>query len=295
VLRGVPRGASASQIVDHGVLEHDGLTRVCIEDRRFAVLGRLAVGDGSEVFMARRDARVTENVVLKVLRTTSDGDLLAREWQTLEALMRSTAQGHEHFRRLLPQPVVHGKIAERAGRLASVFRWRSGFSYTLDDVMRRYERGVDPRAAVWMWKRVLELLGWVHRAGYVHGAVTPPHVLIHPRDHGAVLVGWSCATHNQRLPAVSLSQRAYYPNDTWTRGVATPATDMIMLARCIASVLGGDAARGSVPSSVPSPVAALVMEQAERGSDDAWAVMERVSEAGVAAFGAPRFVTFHME
>ena len=41
-----------------------------------------------------------------------------------------------------------------------------------------YPDGVDPRDVAWMWRRLLVALGLAHRAGVVHGAVLPEHVLI---------------------------------------------------------------------------------------------------------------------
>ena len=71
------------------------------------------------------------------------------------------------------------------------------------------------------------------------------------------------------------------------------------LARSIARVLGGDPAKGSVPSSVPEPVADLVIEYAgkrrcEGTVADAWALKEQVTAASRAAFGPDRYVKFTM-
>src|SRR5437773_4261505 len=110
----------------------------------YVLLGRLGVGDGCDVFYARRDARLTELVVLKVLRAPEDADLLAREWSVLQSLHSARAAGAEHFTRLLPQPVAHGALdaPDVAARPASVFGWRSGFVHTLADVARQFPRGV---------------------------------------------------------------------------------------------------------------------------------------------------------
>lgn len=304
VLTNIPRSAASRWRADDDrdeIPEDVGLPRVHVGGRTYAVLGRLAKGDGSDVFLARRAARLTEMVVIKALRAKADEDLLAREWRVVEALNKSQAQGYEFFGRLVPQAVAHGRLtgAVASAGTASVFRWRSGFLHTMDDVRREHSNGVDPRAAVWMWKRMLEVLGWVHRAGYAHGAVIPEHVLVHPRDHGVAFAGWSSAvrlTGAEKVAATSASRQAFYPRATWERGVVTVATDLTMSARVIAHALGGDAAKGTVPSSVPRPIAELVSQYArdDAPADDAWDLMERVSDAGRAAFGPPRFVPFTM-
>jgi hypothetical protein len=295
VLTNVP-GAGAARWNGPESLPDDGRPRVHVEGRTYVLQGRVAEGDGCDVFLARRDRRLTELVLLKILRATSDADLLAREWRTLQSLHNSDAQGADYFQRLLPQLVAHGRLTGVGldPRPTSVFRWRSGFAHTLDDVRRAYPDGVDPRASVWMWKRLLELLGWVHRAGYTHGAVIPSHLILHAKDHGVVLAGWSSAVRNEKLPALSTAAKRFYPDTVWNHRVVTNTTDLIMAARCMAHVLGGDPSTGVVPASVPAPLASLVRTYATLSpdalADDAWEMIERVSQAGREAFGPPRFV-----
>jgi len=280
----------------------DGLLRVHVDGHTFALLGRLAQGDGSDVFLARRGERLAEMVVLKVLRAREDEDLLRNEWRTLTALHGSEAHGAEFFARMIPQLVAHGPMTGGPQKLlATAYRWRSGFVHTLGDVLRAYPRGVDPRAAVWMWRRALELVGWVHRAGYAHGALIPAHLLIHPRDHGLTFVGWGTATplRGERLPALPGAARAFYPDDLWGHRVPSPASDLVTLARTIACILGGDPGRGTVPSSVPAALADLVVEYAGRRrcegmAVDAWALNEQVAKAARVAFGHARYVAFTM-
>lgn len=275
--------------------------RATVAGVRYVLLGRLGRGEGSDVFLARRDARLTELVVLKIARAREDGDLVAREYEVVGELHGSDAQGAEHFSRLLPQPVAQGPVTDPGGleRAAAVYRWRSGFQHTFGDILDAYPAGVDPRAAVWLWKRMLELLGFVHSAGYVHGAVLPPHLLVHPRDHGVVLVGWSSALRyasGRPLPARSGRHEAFYPAAVWNGTPPTPATDLAMSARCLASVLGGDPATGSVPASVPAPLAELVRIQADpehrEAYEHAWLLKDRVDAAAREAFGPPRYIPF---
>ena len=139
-----------------------------------------------------------------MLRAPGDGDLLAREHEVLTALEASRAQGAPHFTRLLPQRVALGTArlgmrGELGERRVAVHRWRSGFVHTFDDVAREHPTGITAGHAVWIWKRMLELLGWIHASGWVHGAVLPPHLLVHARDHGVTLVGFSRA-----VPSLSL-------------------------------------------------------------------------------------------
>jgi hypothetical protein len=295
----------AAPLAEPEPLRDPHLWRLWIGGARYAVLGRIARGEGSDVFFARRDARVTELVVVKALRALEDADLLAREGEVLERLLASTAHGASHFARLLPQPVARGVArlgmkGDLGERPVAVFRHRSGFDATFEDVLREYPEGVAPEAAVWMWKRVLELLAWVHRAGFVHGAVLPAHLLVHPRDHGVVLVGWSRAVPwapPVPLPATTRDARAFYPDDVWDGAPATIATDLAMSARSVIAVLGGDPARAELPSRVPEPLARLLVACANTTSPadaDPLRVKDQLDRAAREAFGPSKFVPFVM-
>jgi hypothetical protein len=115
--------------------------------------------------------------------------------------------------------------------------------------------------------------------------------VVHARDHGVMLVGWSCAARvgtRHALPAVSQVARECYPTALLDGAPPSPASDLTMSARCIALLLGGTAER--VPPSVPAPLAALVEEHAQgRGGSDAWVLRQKVGDAARKAYGPSRY------
>jgi hypothetical protein len=242
---------------------------VALAGVRYRVVRRLATGDRADVLLATRARRLGERVVLKVLRDPAGAALVEREWGALEALQASDAQGAPFFTLRLPIPVARGeaRLAHGTKRPALAVRASPGFRWTLADVRAAYPKGIDARHAVWMWRRLLEVLGWVHRAGWAHGAVDASHVLVDEREHGAMLVGWSRA----RRLAMG----------------AEPADDLRATAAAIRALLGAD---GVAPlAEVLEPCAAGAPPVA-----DGWALKELVAEAARRAFGPPTFVPFHM-
>ncbi|MDF1563245.1 MAG: hypothetical protein P1V51_09385 [Deltaproteobacteria bacterium] len=267
--------------------------RLWIGGRRYVLLGRLARGECSDVHLGRRDHRLTEQVVVAVLRDPEHRERLAQAWSILEALQRSTRQGRDHFTRLLPQPVAHGEArlglhGTEGSVPVSVFRHAPGFIHTLEDVRQAYPRGVAPEAAVWLWKRIVELLAWLHQSDQVHGGVLPEHLLIHARDHGVRLVGWSRSVRaGEPLPAFTAARRELYPEAAWAGGEARPATDLTMAARCIRWTLGDTPA--------PPPLDDLLERWATgEGRGEGWALLEAIDAAARQAFGPPRYVPFPM-
>jgi hypothetical protein len=271
---------------------------VRVGDVPYAIEGRIARGDSSDVFLARRAHRVTERVVIKVLRALDEPLLLTTEAAALRAFQFSTAAGSAHFSRLVPQLVHESHVVDDDGtkRPAIVVRHASGFSATLADARQAYPLGVDPRAAVWMWRRAIEVLQWVHAQRVVHGAVLPQHLVLHARDHGVMMIGWSrSTTPGEPLRAAVKAQRDFYPDDAWNGGAVDLALDLAMAARCIAFVLGGDPKSGDVPSSVPKPIAKLVETCASgRAGDDAHALHGIVGDAAREAYGPPTYVPFEL-
>lgn len=259
-------------------------------------LGRLVgTGEASQVYLAERVRSPRERVLLKILRSAEDRPLLDAEWQALQRLQASEAPGASAFTRLLPQPVLRGQVSEGAHRGAEVLglRFLGGFRHTVAEARRAYGAGVDPRVGVWLWRRLLEVLSFVHQSGLVHGAVLPQHVLFEDGDHGARLVGFGCAGRaKESLRAVCTAEEAFYP--AWFLASATlaPGADLCMSARLVAFLLGGEPSGAGLPSAVPPPLASLlgqVASRAEGAPADAWALREALGPLARQLFGPPSF------
>jgi hypothetical protein len=249
--------------------EQHGYAAACsLDGGRWAFGEFLARGAIADVYLAERARLPSERVVLKALRDDSRAARFDDEWDVLGALQGSSAAGAAQSSRLLPQPVARGVLGDgpHAGARAMLLRRESGFRHTLQDVRRAFPAGVDPRASIWMWRRTLEALSFVHRSGWLHGAVAPEHLLVEDGEHGVRLIGFGHAA----------------------RG-ADPAGDLAMSACAIAYALGGDVRTGEVPAAVPQPLAYLLTSAASGDGGDAWQLRERVGDAGRALFGAPAF------
>lgn len=273
--------------------------RFWLGGHRYRVLGRLALGESADAFLAMRDHRLTERVVAKCLRADEDRDLFAAEWAALNTLQNSSAPGAEHFTRLLPQPVAYGKArlgvrGKDGERTVLVYGFASGFVHTFADARRHYVDGIPATAAVWLWKRILELASFVHRSGHVHGALVPRHLLIHARDHGVRFCGFG-STVRTGHPLVAFPTADAELNSA--AGAAArpvgPSHDITTSARSILWLLGGDVRHA--PAKTPAPIRSLLERAAQPDADglsDAWALREELDAAARKAFGAPRFIPF---
>ncbi|KOV77131.1 protein kinase family protein [Nocardia sp. NRRL S-836] len=164
--------------------------------------------------------------VVKVVRNPALNPLLHSEWQALRQLERLTDTHHwlrPYYPRLLD---TSGDVAKGSRAFTVLDPLREGF-VTLADVQRAFPAGLDGRDYAWMHRRLLKALAGAHRIGLVHGAVTADNVMVHPEQHGIVLVGWSFAVEEgQRLLATS--RTIAYPPEVEAGQPVTAATDVHM-------------------------------------------------------------------
>jgi serine/threonine protein kinase len=272
---------------------HPGDARAARAFAKLAALWRQHQGGLSPaVLVARGDLAnlyETGRGLVKLPRDPADNDLMERE---AAALTQLQAQGDQRYRAYAPRLLeiqCHQDPRSGARRHANVLERLHGF-HSLAEVHRAFPDGVDPKDAAWMWRRLLVALGFAHRAGVVHGAVLPEHVMIHPADHGLTLIDWcySVGDHGDRIPAMVERYRAWYPPEVLERRVPGPHTDLYLATRCMTQLMG-DAARPLITfargCALPNP---------ERRPRDAWLLLGELDELLERLYGPRRFRPFAM-
>ncbi len=275
---------------------------VSLDDKHWALERCIAHGERTDVYTGRRARWPTELVILKLLRESKDAELFENEWESLKTLHRSQARGADLFGNLLPQLVLHGNLGsgQYAGMRVSIFRRASGFRHTLEDVMKAHPQGIPPRTSIWVWRRILEMLSFLHASGMVHGALLPSHLLIQDNEHGVRMISFSCAGRpGEALRRVSPGYEGYYPQDHQPGRKLTAQMDLSMSARCVAAVLGGDPETATLPEAVPVPLADVVRRVALHDTRtqtilDAWALREELGVLSERVFGPPAFNPIRM-
>ena len=261
--------------------ERDGRL-VTTKRATYRVGGVVAAGD-----IASLHAVDGEAALLKLPRQPGDNDLLEAE---ATALTRLAAEGEPKFRAYAPrllESFTH-EDAGRARRTANVITRQRGF-VSLADVQTAYPGGLDPRDVAWMWRRLLTGLGWAHRAGLVHGAVLPEHVLIHPAEHGLVLVDWCYAVPaGTPIPALVARHRAAYPPEVTAKRPATAATDIFMATGLMLRLI----------RNPPEPLRRFARgcryDHPRMRPQDAWHLLGELDELLGDLYGPRRFRAFAM-
>jgi hypothetical protein len=269
---------------------------ILIRTRRHAyrITGDPVGGDLAELYPARREGGPP--VVLKMPRDPRDGDLVEREAVALRRLRRD---GDGRFLPYVPRLVEsfrHRDAATGRQRRVNAIAALDGF-HTLTEVGKAFPGGVDPRDAAWMWRRLLVALGFAHRAGVLHGAVLPDHIMIHPAEHGLVLVDWcysvpgcyAATDPSGRVPAMVGRHAGLYPAEVAERRPASPATDIYMATLCMTGLMGDKA-----PRAMRSFARGCTLPAQNRRPSDAWRLLAELDELLEKLYGPRRFRPFHL-
>jgi len=246
-----------------------------LHGRPYRVLAALGESDGCELLSAVTCGPLPERVTIKLARDRTHA--LAAEAQALQDLQQLELPASAYFSQRLPQVVAHGPTDGPAGaRDALVLRHPVGYWGTLADVQAHHPGGLrDARHAVWLWRRVLEVLAYVHGAGWTHGDLQASHWLVNPADHGVLLVGWGLARRGGQV-----------------------ARDLMQSAWTLRALLHGHS-DGPPPLGprVPAPIASLLQRASE---DAAWCarhgaaqIDRQLATAAREAFGRPQFIPFN--
>lgn len=225
---------------------------------------------------------------LKIPRRPADNDLMEREADALTRLDGVADARHRAYAPRLAESFRH-RGPDGTERRVNALQRLHGF-HTLAEVRALHPGGLDPRDAAWMWRRLLVALGWAHRAGVVHGAVLPEHVLIHPAQHGLVLVDWCYSTERgATVPALVERHRALYPPEVPGRRPATEATDIHLASRCVEQLMGDRA-----PRPLRAFLRGCTLPAQARRPRDAWRLLAELDDVLEGLYGPRTFRPFTM-
>lgn len=201
--------------------------------RKYTLKTHVAEGDLTDVYFGSYANGGGDNdVVVKITKHVRDNDLTTNEAAVLSTLFPADQpDGEPTFNLYIPR-CVDSFVTRVGGEMrVNVFaRLPKDPNVSLDAVLRAYPKGVNFRDMVWMYKRMLVALGYAHTKGIIHGAVLPPHVLIHEESHGAKLIDWSYALNfaalvKPKAPDPKTPATKHKPTNAWEKLLEGPEYD----------------------------------------------------------------------
>jgi hypothetical protein len=274
---------------------HPGDDRAAVAFTKLAALWRQHQGRHGQLgpVVASGDIanlyRTTRGLV-KIARDPADNDLLDRE---AAALTRLHTRGDPRYRAYVPVLVDTQRHEDpRSGlqRRANVLGQLSGFR-SLAEVRAAFPGGLDARDTAWMWRRLLVAVGFARNCGIIHAAVVPEHVLIHPAEHGLVLVDW-CYSVSQPaglVPAVPARYRDWYPAEVLSGHAPGPDLDIYLATRCMTQLTGA-----RTPAPLAAFAAGCTLPDPAHRPDDAWRLVGELDDLLERLYGARKFRPFAM-
>ncbi len=227
--------------------------------------------------------------LLKLPRDPGNNDLMEREARALRTLEDAGDPRYLPYVPRLVDSFRHQDSGTGARRRVTVVAAAPGL-HSLVEVRRAYPDGLDARDAAWIWRRLLVALGFTHRAGIVHGAVLPSHVLVEPEGHGVVLVDWCYSAHpGELVPALVPAYADWYPDEVTGRAPPGPGTDIAMASRCMVLLI-------SPATRVPEPLrrfaSGCCLPGLRQRPDDAWRLLAELDELLESLYGPRTFRPF---
>lgn len=257
----------------------DARQRIQTPTRSYAVGARIAEGDVADLYAATYDdAGKTCDAILKIARTDEDDAFIDNEAEALPRI---------DFKSI---PKLIDAFTGDDGRHAIILEDTRGV-----DLLRlgeKFPRGVEAAHACWIFQRALAALGYVHKAGIIHGNLAPAHLMVRPSDHNAFVIDFTYAAIEPMRTGAGFKglTEPYSPPEAAERKPPIPASDLYALGKCMVFLLGGDPETNAMPTAVPTSLRTflkrfLVTHPLKR-PQDAWAAHEELKALRESLFGS---------
>lgn len=251
--------------------------------------GLIRRGDIADLFRAETiGSGSSRSSVLKLARSPRDGDLMDAEVRALRTLREP--DGDESFYPFFPELIDSfaykqaGSAKRRGNVLEDLSEW-----FTLEQVRQTYPAGLQPLDAVWMWRKLLWVIGYAQQRRLIHGGITPSNVLIHPEHHGLKLADWCYSTElpddgRDPLPikAIVPAFSSCYPAEILGKQPPSFGTDIYMAVTGTIYLMGGEPKTKLLPTHVPQGIRAFLRGCAQENQrlrpQSAWGLLEEFDE-----------------
>lgn len=256
----------ARVIFDRFVQIHEELQNLG-SSGKYTLIKKLADGDISTVFVGKLD----KNYILKIPKVKNS--LLKKEFETLLSLYEDNV-----FSKLIQKPVDFSNGIGVYEYYNNIISGREVMGYP----------SLDSRHIVWMFKRALMVLGYVHNKGAVHGAMTPDHILFNKENHGMILCGWiHSGKIGDDIKVVPAKWKHYYDNFKKTKKLSKQL-DIYMTAK---SML--DIGKNIHPRLLAFINACML--PGNMAPENAWDLHDELKELSINIFGKSKFIELKNE
>ena len=191
----------------------------------YRLIKEIAKGDLCDVFYAKRDL---DKFVIKTPRVKAK-TFIKKEFDVCKLISS--------------EKIVYGKFVPHPVELVGdsiIYEYYDNL-ISGAEVIGKFGDSLDSRHIVWMFKRTLIILGYIHYKGIVHGAITPDHLLFNKKDHGLKICGWiHSGKEGGKIEVVPSKWKHYYPPSTVKDKMLTKSLDVYMCAKTFLDIGGSN-------------------------------------------------------
>lgn len=156
-----------------------------VGDKEYKVFREITISDISTTFFGTysHGGITDEEVFIKVPNTKDDNGLIENECKTLRLIV------HKHV------PILIDEFLLDDGRRVMVTRFISQ-SFDFLEIKKRYPDGVPDEHIVWILKRLLSAVGFLHINNVIHGNIEPGNLLVTPFNHNCTILDYTFSIIN---------------------------------------------------------------------------------------------------
>lgn len=222
-----------------------------------------------------RDVYLTDGIIkVPRIKSKSANRLISKEIETLRDIHEKANGGV--FSKLFPKIIDSFEVD---GKLCVV--QPSDENTSLACVARKYPDGIDGRHISWIYNRALNALGFLHNCGYIHGAISPWHVLIND-NHLCSLSGIIHTVNKSEIlgPVPTAIKHWYATNDK----KPTENLDIRFLSKTMLSL---------ADKNIPRKLKAFI-QGAPLTNKGAFELVDDFKEVVSSTYGPPKFVKLEL-
>lgn len=129
---------------------------------------------------------------------------------------------------------------------------------TLNQIIKKVGK-LEPEHVAWITERCLNVLGYLHYHGVVHGDIKPGNIMISSKNHSVVLIDFGLSTIRPKKTSTSLGFTPYFAAPEQIDNLAPPLyqSDFYSLGMTMIYALNGDdelaLQRKIIPADTPKP------------------------------------------
>lgn len=261
-------------------------TKIQTKKNTYFIYDLFKTGDAADIYNCVDSKNPGRNLVLKIANDKSNNDLINNEIKVLKKLYGETDKKSDLITNHTCAPV---EVFEADGRQAIVFEKLNGF-YTLEDVIKTYPNGIDPKSMAWMFRRLLSILAVVHDLGYVHCGVIPSNFMINPDNHNGKLIDFIGTSEIRGKNKVVIPEyKDFYPPEALNKIELSPATDIFMAVKCMLMLTG----KQEIPSTIMNLFKSCLIESPAKRPNKSLDIYHDFSKT-IDAIWERKFIKFEM-